>query len=70
MATFTFPVKSFKRFDDPFKNGTSKTKYRFYVEVRDVPKELLEWMNTNPREQNLNTDVSKEIRQSLVANNQ
>lgn len=70
MATFTFPVKSFKKFDDPFKDSSQKTKYRFYVEVCDVPKELLEWMETNPREQNLNTDVSREIKQSLIANNQ
>lgn len=69
MTTFTFPVKSFKRFDDPFDNGRSRTKYRFYVEIKDVPCGLLDWMETNPREQNLKTDVSKEIDQSLRADN-
>lgn len=69
MATFTFPVKSFKRFDDPFVNGKSKIKYRFYVEIKDVPSDLLDWMETNPREQNLKTDVSRDIAQSLRADN-
>lgn len=69
MTNFTFPVKSFKRFDDPFDNGQKRLKYRFYVEVKDVPAELLDWMETNPREQNLKTDVSKEIEQSLKADN-
>ncbi len=69
MATFTFPVKSFKKFDDPFEDGTKRIKYRFYVEVKDVPATLLDWMGTNPREQNLKTDVSKEIKQSLTSDN-
>lgn len=70
MATFTFPVKSFKKFDDPFENGQKRLKYRFYVEVKDVPISLLDWMDTNPREQNLKTDVSKDISQSMRADNQ
>lgn len=68
MASFTFPVKSFKRFDDPQSNFLYRVKYRFYVEAKSVPKELLEWMETNPREQNLSTDVARDITASLKSN--
>lgn len=70
MATFSFPVKSFKKFEDPFDNKSSRVKYRFFVKTCDVPLDLLEWMNTNPREQNLSTDVSREIKASLTGINQ
>ncbi len=69
MTKFTFPVKSFKRFDEPHQGISSRTKYRFYVEVKDVPAELMEWMDTNPREQKLSTDVAKDILASLQTDN-
>ncbi len=65
MATITFPVKSFKKFEDPFDKKSPRVKYRFLVKTIDVPVSLLDWMNTNPREQNLSTDVSKDIADSL-----
>lgn len=70
MAMFTFPVKSFKKFEDPFDKKVPRVKYRFFVETCDVPEGLLDWMNTNPREQNLSTDVSRDIETSLKGKNQ
>ena len=72
MAKLVLPVRQFKRFDDPFAQGRSPElpiKYCFYVRTSDVPGELLDWMNPNPRDQNLDSGVSKTIRQSLQEDN-
>lgn len=69
MQKFTFYVKSFKRLEEPFEGNLQRTKYRFYVEVKNVPEELLDWMETNPREQKLTTDVAKQIKDSLNEDN-
>lgn len=47
---------------DPF-----KLKYTFQTKVSEIQKysSLLDWMDTNPREQNLQTNVSKKIIESL-----
>jgi|GEM_PF-223346 len=69
MTKLMIPAKSFRKFDDPFSQGIKgdrPVKYRFYARVADIPAELLEWMNTNPRDQNLDTDTSKAIRESLL----
>lgn len=65
--TKTFKVKAntFRKLDDPFENGKSK-KYVFYVKVADVPEGIP--MDTNPREQKLNSAVSKAIEESLLSN--
>lgn len=68
MEKFTFPVKSFKKLEEPFE-GLKRPKYRFYVEVKDVPSELMNWMDTNPREQRLTTEVAKQIKNSLNEDN-
>lgn len=68
MTKLVIPAKNFRKFDDPFINeeqATGTVKYRFYVHVADVPAELLDWMATNPRDQNLNTDTAKAIAKSL-----
>lgn len=68
MTKLVIPAKNFRRFEDPFADGTQTsgpTKYRFYARVADVPEELLEWMDTNPRDQNLKTDTAKAIIASL-----
>jgi len=68
MTKLVIPAKNFRKFDDPFAeaNQTSgPTKYRFYARVADIPKALLEWMETNPRDQNLKTDTAKAIIASL-----
>lgn len=75
MTKFVIPALQFKKFTDPFTllsdspEISHPTKYRFYVKTSDVPESLLEWMATNPREQNLKTSVSKAIRNSLEDNN-
>lgn len=69
MTKLTIPAKDFRRFDDPFakeRDEDRPIKYRFYARVADVPSELLDWMDTNPRDQNLNTDTSRAIRESLL----
>lgn len=65
--TKTFKVKAstFRKLDDPFENGKSK-KYVFYVKVCDVPEGIP--MDTNPREQKLNSNVSRAIEESLLSN--
>lgn len=68
MTKLVIPAKNFRRFDDPFAEGTQAsgpTKYRFYARVADIPEELLNWMDTNPRDQNLKTDTAKAIIASL-----
>ena len=68
MKKLVIPAKNFRKFDDPFIDqecATGTVKYRFYAHVADVPAELLEWMETNPRDQNLNTDTAKAIARSL-----
>lgn len=69
MTKLTIPAKDFRRFDDPFakeRDEERPVKYRFYARVADVPDALLDWMETNPRDQNLNTDTSKAIRETLL----
>lgn len=68
MTKLVFPAKNFRKFDDPFEsedNFSGPTKYRFYAHVKDIPEELLNWMDTNPRDQNLKTDTAKAIIASL-----
>ena len=72
METLTVPAKEFKHFKDPYDPKGSQgrpDKYRFYVDVRDVPAELENWMDTNPRDQNLETNVARAIRGSLLEDN-
>lgn len=68
MTKLVIPVKNFRKFDDPYAEGTQSsgpTKYRFYTHVGDIPEVLLDWMETNPRDQNLKTDTAKAIIASL-----
>lgn len=67
--TFEIEAKSFKRFDDPYLNKNDRVKYRFYANVKDIPNEIEDWMETNPRFQKLTTDVSRAIRDSLLDTN-
>ena len=62
-----FKVKgsTFRKLDDPFLNGQSK-KYVFYVKASEIPLGIP--MNTNPREQKLNSQVAKAIGDSLCSN--
>lgn len=63
--TITIPVKSFKKFDNPYDSKAMAAKYQFFVNVADIPSEWLEWLSVNPREQKLTTDVARDIAKSL-----
>ena len=64
---FEFSAKQVKKMDNPIealeKNGSKK--YLCYVRLNDVPDGFSNWMSTNPREQNLNTNVARSIKQSI-----
>lgn len=62
---FKVQGNTFRKLDDPFLNGKSK-KYVFYVKASEVPTDIP--MNTNPREQKLNSQVAKAIEDSLCSN--
>lgn len=40
--TITIPVKSFKKFDNPYDSKAMAAKYQFFVNVADIPSEWLE----------------------------
>lgn len=65
MATITFPIQEYHCFDDPAGRSNAPKTHRGYVSVNDLPSELLQWMDTNPRAQNLDSAVCKAISQSL-----
>lgn len=62
-----FPVKSFKKFENPYNSKENPAKYQFFVDTKDIPRELDLWLDVNPREQKLNTYVSRAIRNSLLS---
>ena len=61
-------VDSFRKIPNPYKEGPSSASqmYTAICDVKDVPMELLSWMETNPRKQNTRSGVAKKIRSSLV----
>ncbi|MGB2785618.1 AIPR family protein [Psychrobacter sp.] len=67
IETYEFPVKAFRNLPSPFGeyNEISRNPvvYEFYLEIQDVPNNIP--MDTNPREQNLSTQVAKSIKESL-----
>lgn len=67
MITKTMKVKqnSFRKLDDPFENGKSR-KYIFYVKIDDVAEDIP--MATNPRDQDLKSNVASAIQESLLSN--
>lgn len=64
---FTFNAKQVKKMDNPMSGYEKKgsKKYVCYVKLQDVPDGFTDWMDTNPREQNLNTNVAREIKKSI-----
>lgn len=82
MITMTFKVKSFTPIPCPFgfDKETHSSIAKFYGDnkqqctyfalchVKDLPDNIP--MDTNPREQNLNTNVAKQIRDGLIMNRQ
>lgn len=62
-----FNAKQVKRMDNPVPSLEKKGSKKFvcYVKLQDVPVEFTDWMDTNPRDQNLNTNVAREIKKSI-----
>ena len=61
-------VDSFRKIPNPYKDparGISQM-YTAICDVKDIPEELLEWMETNPRKQNIRGGVAKKIKESLI----
>jgi hypothetical protein len=65
---FTFPVTQVKRMESPVIELERKpvTRYVCYVKLNDVPAGFRDWMQTNPRDQKLTTNVAKEIKGSIT----
>ena len=61
-------VDSFRKIPNPYKEGPSSVSQMFTAicDVKDIPEELLDWMETNPRKQNIRGGVAKKIKSSLV----
>ena len=61
-------VDSFRKIPNPYKEGPSSISQMFTAicDVKDIPEELLEWMETNPRKQNIRGGVAKKIKASLA----
>ena len=66
--TLKFPVQSFRRIPNPYaKSDNGDNEANMYMAICDVkllPSDIP--MDTNPREQNLNTNVAKKIKNSLL----
>ena len=64
-----FKVTSFRKIPNPYDKEDSRSISEMYTavcDVKDIPAELLEWMETNPREQNIRSGVAKKIKESLI----
>ena len=63
MKSLTFKTKSFRKIPNPFYNFDSYMNnaemYVMICDIKDIPKDIP--METNPREQNLNTGVAKKL---------
>lgn len=61
-------AREFKTMKDPSRNPMGHTKYVCYLDAQTIPQELRDWMQTNPRDQKMTTEVAKTIASSLVEN--
>ncbi len=61
-------VDSFRKIPNPYKEGPSSSSqmYAAICDVKEIPEELLSWMETNPRKQNIRSGVAKKIKASLM----
>lgn len=66
--SITFPVQSFRKIPNPYlkeeEGGKDANMYIAICDVKLLPSDFP--METNPREQNLNTNVAKKIKSSLL----
>ena len=68
MAEIKLKARSFKKMDDPIDKKGGHVKYVCYAKANTVPDEILDWMETNPRQQNMKTTVALNIINSLKIN--
>ncbi len=67
MPKFKMHAREFKKMEDPNrKNG--HVKFVCYLEAQTIPRDLRGWMQTNPRDQKMNTEVARTISSSLAEN--
>lgn len=68
MKEFKVQAKSFKKMEDPVNKDSNRIKYLCYVKADSIPMEFNDWMQTNPREQKMTTNVANKIIESLEEN--
>lgn len=68
MTKLTFTAVQFKKMTDPIDLKSEHIKYVCYVQANSIPQEIENWMETNPREQKMTTNVAKAINESLLEN--
>lgn len=68
MAKLTFTAEQFKKMADPVNPSSKHIKYVCYTQADTIPQEIENWMQTNPREQKMTTNVAKTINDSLQEN--
>lgn len=68
MAMFQMKVKSFKKMESPVEACNKRTKYVCYVQCDSISKDIYDWMQVNPRERKMTTNVAKKILESLEVN--
>lgn len=68
MTKLTFAAVQFKKMTDPIDTKSEHIKYVCYVQANSIPQEIENWMETNPREQKMTTNVAKAINESLLEN--
>lgn len=61
-------AREFKTMKDPNRSPSGHTKYVCYLDAKTIPQELRDWMQTNPRDQKMTTEVAKAISGSLIEN--
>lgn len=69
MTELEFKVTSFRKIPNPYSKDDASSISEMYTaicDVKEIPEELLEWMETNPREQNTRSGVAKKIKDSLI----
>jgi len=66
---FEMKAKAFKKMEDPIDKSNKRVKYVCYVQCDTIPQNIYEWMNVNPRERKMTTNVAKKIKESLDVNN-
>lgn len=68
MAKLTFTADQFKKMGDPVDASSKHIRYVCYANAASIPQNIENWMETNPREQKMTTNVAKTISNSLQEN--